>query len=536
MASDPPAAEKLARYRRKRDFSRTSEPAGEAGSPEPPGRRFVVQRHRARRLHYDVRFEIDGVLVSWAVPKGPTLDPAARHAAFHVEDHPIEYIDFEGVIPAGEYGGGDVIVWDTGTWEPVKSRLDPAAAVARGELQAQLHGGKLRGTFVLVRTGADSGGKEHWLMLHKRDDFAVPGWDPEDHPRSVLSGRTNDEVLADPDRMWRSDLPAGEASIALKDATAGQPDPDDLAALAELPASGQWQVFGRELKVTNLDKVLFPGSAEHEPITKREFLRYAAQIAPVTLPYLAGRALNMHRFPQGAASKGFWHKELPRWAPDWLARWQNPDADPGESRTYLVVDEPAALVWAANYGALEWHAWTSLIDRPQQPSYALIDIDPGATTSWQDVLVLARLHRTAFEHLQVLACPKVTGRRGIQIWVPITRGPSFAETRHWVEQLSRTVGAVVPELLSWKWEVRDRAGRARLDYTQNAINKTLVAPYSARAAPGAPVSMPIGWDELDDPALRPDGFGLRTVMQRIAERGDGFRPLLAADQTLPRLG
>ncbi|HEX8305578.1 MAG TPA: DNA polymerase ligase N-terminal domain-containing protein [Jatrophihabitans sp.] len=537
MATSPPSTEKLASYRRKRDFSRTSEPAGDPSAPaaEPAARRFVVQRHRARRLHYDVRFEIDGVLVSWAVPKGPTLDPAARHAAFHVEDHPIEYIDFEGVIPAGEYGGGDVIVWDAGTWEPAKPG-DPAAAVAGGELQAELHGTKLRGRFILVRTGRDSGGKEQWLMLHKHDDFAVAGWDPEQHPRSVLSGRTNDEVLADPDRMWRSDLPAGEASIALKDAGTGRPSPAELTALEELPATGRWEIFGRELKVTNLDKVLFPGSAEHEPITKREFLRYTAQIAPVALPYLAGRALNMHRYPQGAASKGFWHKELPDWAPDWLPRWENPDADPGESRTYLVVNEPAALVWAANFGALEWHAWTSLTDRPQQPSYALIDIDPGDSTSWQDVLVLARLHRTAFEHLQLLAVPKVTGRRGIQIWVPISRGPSFSETRQWVEQLSKTVGAVVPELLSWKWGVRDRGGKARLDYTQNAINKTLVAPYSARPAPGAPVSMPISWDELDDPELKPDGFAMRVVAQRIAEKGDLFRPLLNTDQRLPRLG
>ena len=537
MAPSSPPAEKLASYRRKRDFSRTSEPAGDPAAPAaaPAARRFVVQRHRARRLHYDVRFEIDGVLVSWAVPKGPTLDPAARHAAFHVEDHPIEYIDFEGVIPAGEYGGGDVIVWDTGTWEPAKPG-DPAAAVAAGELQAELHGTKLRGRFILVRTGQDSGGKEQWLMLHKHDDFAVAGWDPEEHPRSVLSGRTNDEVLADPDRMWRSDLPAAEASIALKEPGTERPSHAELAALAELPATGRWEIFGRELKVTNLDKVLFGGSAEHEPITKREFLRYTAQIAPVALPYLAGRALNMHRYPQGAGSKGFWHKELPDWAPDWLARWENPEADPGETHTYLVVNEPAALVWAANFGALEWHAWTSLIDRPHQPSYALIDIDPGGSTSWQDVLVLARLHRTAFEHLRILAVPKVTGRRGIQIWVPISRGPSFSDTRRWVEQLSKTVGAVVPELLSWKWGVRDRGGKARLDYTQNAINKTLVAPYSARPAPGAPVSMPISWDELDDPGLRPDGFAMRTVAQRIAERGDLFRPLLNVDQRLPPLG
>ena len=533
-----PAAEKLTAYRRKRDFSRTSEPAGDAaGAAGAAAPRFVVQRHRARRLHYDVRFEIDGVLASWAVPKGPTLDPAARRAAFHVEDHPIEYIDFEGVIPTGEYGGGDVIVWDAGTWEP--GEADPAAAVAAGELHAELHGEKLRGRFVLVRTRQDSGGKEQWLLLHKHDEFAVPGWDAEEHPRSVLSGRTNDEVLADPDRMWRSDLPAGEASIALKDVTgaeAERPSPDELAALDDLPASGQWQIFGRELRVTNLDKVLFPGSTDHEPITKREFLRYTAQIAPVALPYLAGRALNMHRFPHGADSKGFWHKELPAHAAGWLPRWENPEADQGDSRTYLVVNEPAALVWAANFGALEWHAWTSLTDQPRQPTYALIDIDPGDSTSWQDVLVLARLHRTAFEHLRVRACPKVTGRRGIQIWVPISRGPRFSDTRRWVEQLSKTVGAVVPELLSWKWEVRERAGKARLDYTQNAINKTLVAPYSARPAPGAPVSMPISWDELDDPDLRPDGFAMRAVPQRIAEKGDLFRPLLNADQQLPVLG
>ena len=200
-----------------------------------------------------------------------------------------------------------------------------------------------------------------------------------------------------------------------------------------------------------------------------------------------------------------------------------------------MVDEPAALVWAANFGALEWHAWTSLTDQPRQPTYALIDLDPGGTTRWEDLLVLARLHRTAFEHIDVLARPKLTGRRGIQIWVPIERGPSFDETRDWVEQLSRTVGAVVPELVSWKWQVNDRGGLARLDYTQNAINKTLVAPYSPRPAPGAPVSAPIDWDELDDPSLRPDRFTIRSILDRLAERGDLFAEVLHNQQKLPRL-
>ncbi|MGZ4603371.1 MAG: non-homologous end-joining DNA ligase LigD [Kineosporiaceae bacterium] len=530
----------LAPYQGKRNFTRTPEPSGAptAGAEAAGSRRFVVQRHRARRLHYDFRLEIDGVLVSWAVPKGPTLDPGVRRAAFHVEDHPIEYIDFEGVIPAGEYGGGDVIVWDAGTWEPQEAGdpPDPAAALAAGELHMDLFGEKLRGRFVIVRiSGSRYGsGNDEWLLLHKHDDFAVAGWNPEDHPRSVLTGKTNDEVKADPDRLWRSDLPAARAAVPLKPSTATATDAE-LAELDWMGSQGVWHVFGRELRLTNLDKVLFPPRHDEDPVTKRDLVRYAAQIAPTILPYLTRRALNMHRYPNGAQAKGFWHKELPDHAPEWLARWTNPEADPGEARTYLMVDEPAALVWAANFGALEWHAWTSLIDRPNQPTYALIDLDPGDTTSWDDLLVLARLHRAAFEHLELCACVKLTGRRGIQIWVPIARGPDFAETRAWVEQLSKTVGRVVPELVSWKWQVDERGGLARLDYTQNAINKTLVAPYSPRPAPGAPVSAPIDWDELDDPTLTPDAFTIRTIVERVTRKGDLFHYVLDHPQRLPTL-
>jgi len=522
--------EQLAPYRRKRDFARTPEPSGDAAEiAEADAPRFVVQRHRARGLHYDFRLEIDGVLVSWAVPKGPTLDPGVRRAAFHVEDHPLEYFDFEGVIPHGQYGGGDVIVWDAGTWQSGKEE-DPGRAVADGELHVDMRGEKLRGRFVLIRTRTNASGKEEWLLLHKHDEYAVSGWNPEDHPRSVLSGRTNDEVKADPDRMWRSDQPAARASVALKIAAASD---EELAQLDELGESGTWEVFGRRMRVTNLDKVLFPARPKEKPVSKRELLRYTAQIAPAALPYLTRRAMNLHRYPNGAQSKGFWQKQLPEHAPDWLPRWDNPDAGPGDTRTYLVVDEPAALVWAANFGGLEWHPWTSLTDHPGLPTYALIDLDPGEGTDWADLLVLARLHRTAFEHLGVSARPKLSGRRGIQIWVPIATGPDFDETRAWVEKLSKAVGATVPELVSWKWQKSDRAGLARLDYTQNAVNKTLVAPYSPRPAAGAPVSAPIDWDELDDPDLTPDRFTIRTMPERLAQKGDLFRDVLQHTQQLP---
>ncbi len=538
--------EPLAEYRAKRHFHATPEPAGRPPEPSTPpadGRRFVVQRHRATRLHYDLRLEMDGVLVSWAVPKGPSLDPSARRLAVHVEDHPLEYFDFEGVIPKGEYGGGDVIVWDWGTWTPAPGTGDPAAAVAAGELHADLRGEKLAGRFVFIRRGrraaaaSGSSDKEQWLLFHKRDDDAVNGWDPEGHPRSVKSGRTNEEVAADPDAMWSSDAPAAEASIDLRRAVRSweAPTHDELAALDALGAAGSWELGGTTVALTNLDKVLFPGTDAEAAVTKRDLVRYYACAAPFLLPYLADRPLNLQRFPNGVDQPGFWHKQVPDWAPEWLVRWHNPEVDPGETDCYVVADRPASLAWLANYGAIELNPWTSTVASMHQPTWAYIDIDPGPRSTFEDVLVLARLHRTAFEHLGVAAGPKVTGKRGIQIWVPVAQGWSFDQSRAWVEKLSKAIGATVPELVSWAWRKDERDGRIRLDYTQNAINRTLVAPFSARPAAGAPVSMPIRWEELDDPDLAPGRWTIRTALDRVGTEGDPLQPLIGRQQHLPEL-
>jgi bifunctional non-homologous end joining protein LigD len=193
----------LETYREKRRFDETPEPRGRAPQRRPasPGTgRFVVQRHRARALHWDLRLEMNGVLASWAVPRGPTLDPGQRRLAVEVEDHPLEYFDFEGAIPAGQYGGGDVIVWDWGRWTADPETPDGPDAVRRGELKFTLDGVKLRGAWVLIRTGgryAARSRKPKWLLIHRRDDAAESGWDAEDFPESVKTGRTNDEVARD---------------------------------------------------------------------------------------------------------------------------------------------------------------------------------------------------------------------------------------------------------------------------------------------------------------------------------------------------
>ncbi len=911
----------LEEYRRKRDFAKTPEPppvpataaAGQTG-------RFVVQRHRATRLHYDFRLEIDGVLVSWAVPKGPTLDPKTRRMAVHVEDHPIEYFDFEGVIPAKQYGAGDVIVWDWGTWEPEAPTLEPRKAVENGELKFRLHGEKLKGRFTIVRTSRRPGSAprtafeddegEQWLLIHKRDEHAHAEWDAEDHPQSVKTGRTNDEVKANRDALWVSEAPAATAEIDLGGAKyaalparlepmlatlASKPfsDPDwlfeikwdgyrvqavvdggkvriwtrnlndaetyfprllspparwieadqaivdgevvaldeegrpdfsllqtklgdkaatglvyqafdllyldgrslidvpledrkrllrsvlkehprvryathiegeglafyeaatklgvegivaklrrsryepgrrsnawlklkirpeqelvvggwtpgsgnardlgalavgvyedgklrfsgkvgsgftgairadllkrlkplaqddppfdpppprdykgrwggdlvdvtwvrpelviraelggwsrdnivrqaafkgvepgrdpkvvvretpvatttavraaeaeeppmpakqpsttkaakgaaakatttpkagaapeppafpgatdaELAALDALGNEGTWNVGGHDLKLTNLDKPLFEPRAAgpgNDPITKRELIRYFARIAPTMLPHLADRPLNLQRFPNGAGAPGFWQKNLPDTSPKWLTRWHETGVDGRADRNandHLIADRVAALCWLGNQASFEIHAWTGKLPEPWQPTFAYIDIDPGDKTTWEETLVLARLYRAALEHLGVRGYPKTTGKRGIQVWIPIQHGRyDFADTSAWVEKVSRAVGATVPDLISWEWAKEQRKGRARLDYTQNASIKTLVAPYSVRPAEGAPVSAPITWEELDDPDLRPDRWTVRDIVERVAEVGDLFAAAQTDAQVLP---
>jgi bifunctional non-homologous end joining protein LigD len=174
---------RLAEYNRRRRFDLTPEPSGKIGKKKAQAREFVIQKHRATALHYDFRLEHDGVMLSWAVPKGPSLDPSNKRFAMQTEDHPIEYNQFEGVIPEGEYGGGTVMIWDRGTWEPEVNDVD--AALAKGDLKFKLHGKKLKGSWVLVRMR-----QRQWLLIKHRDNTASTADITSEKPRSAVSRRT----------------------------------------------------------------------------------------------------------------------------------------------------------------------------------------------------------------------------------------------------------------------------------------------------------------------------------------------------------
>jgi bifunctional non-homologous end joining protein LigD len=179
----------IARYNKKRDFARTPEPAGKTVTRRGRSLKFVIQKHRATQLHYDFRLEAAGVLKSWAVPKGPSLNPADRRLAMQVEDHPLAYGSFEGIIPKGNYGAGEVIVWDCGTYRPIGAQR-PEKAIGAGELKFTLRGKKLRGGFTLVKMRARDGADNAWLLIKERDDFVDRRWRASAHEESVKSGRT----------------------------------------------------------------------------------------------------------------------------------------------------------------------------------------------------------------------------------------------------------------------------------------------------------------------------------------------------------
>ena len=910
----------LAEYQRKRDFTKTAEPRG---APDPSGKnRFVVQKHWATRLHYDFRLEMEGVLVSWAIPKGPTLNPAERRLAAHVEDHPVSYYDFEGTIPKGEYGGGTVMVWDWGTFELEEST--PAESLRRGEVKFRLSGVRLKGRYAVVRTRSE----KDWLLIKKKDEAAEPNFNIEQFDTSVKTGRLKEEIEQGKDAVWSSrreegagglinlanaeqapmlksldpmkaqlvdeafdddrwlyevkwdgirlvsfidngrlwlqtragrtvdaeypqlrtisslvkakqaildgevvvldeegrpsfqllqnrgkeshpmqylvfdivyfdgqrlfkvpledrkrllrdvvrdggvlkysdhvlgqgkafyraakdnhlegivaklrdspyqpgirsgawlkikavntqdvvlggftaprnsrkhfgailvgiyddrgtfvyaghtgggfdektlaslyermkplvindppfsgkpphtnekatwvtptlvaevqfaewtrdgvmrmpvfkrlrddvepasvrreqpgdaakasaraeatakpakratkpvttpakravktaptkrakraektdaarpvrlqsraprsaplaaDVPdtplsraaaqiARERGVKIRGATASE-----LAALEAIVKDGDWQIGGRIVHLTNLNKALFP----EDGYTKRDLIRYYVQVAPVLIPYYRQRPLSMNPHPDGIHGKSFWQKDKPSYAPDWIPTFTYEDRK--NTKDWMLIEEVATLAWLANHAVIDMHPWYSRVDKPEYPDWSVVDLDPAEGATFKDVIAVAKVVKAALDHLQLQALLKTTGQSGLHIYIPIERRYTLDESRGFVEKLAHMIAELMPDKVTEVWEVKRRTGKIRIDYTQNVINKTLAGPYSVRPAMHAPVSVPIAWDELDDPKLRPDRWTITSLGERLLKMGDLFHEALTLRQRLPAL-
>lgn len=494
----------LETYRRKRDFQKTTEPSGEERTPRDRGR-FVVQKHDARRLHYDLRLELDGVLKSWAVPKGPSLDPSTKSLAIEVEDHPIDYADFEGVIPQGEYGGGTVMVWDRGRWEPDG---DPRAGLKRGRLKFQLRGEKLSGGWALVRMRPrdDEDEDKHQWLLRKLDDDAAVAEDRfdvrEERPRSVLTGRDLPQIASD-----GGDRGPERRSDPKKAARAGK---RRSAAPVKEPAEER----SGNVVLTHPDKVLYP----EQGITKADLARYYFENADRILPFVAERPLTLVRCPSGRAKKCFYQKHWTDSMPVPVKSVPIREKGSGELRNYVVIDSRDGLVALVQMGVLEMHPWGAKTDDLESPDLIVFDLDPGDGVEWSHLVRAAQVLRGILDSYELESFIRTSGGKGLHVVVPIVRRNSWDEVKAFARAIAESMAAEDPKHTIATATKSRRKGKIFVDYLRNDRGATSIATYSPRALPGAPVATPLRPDEMQSIGGS-DAFRIENLQARLARLG-----------------
>ncbi|MEX0975092.1 MAG: non-homologous end-joining DNA ligase [Bacillota bacterium] len=289
------------------------------------------------------------------------------------------------------------------------------------------------------------------------------------------------------------------------------------------------RVGGRDVQLTHLDKVYWPADS----FTKGDLIDYYAAMAPVLLPHLKDRPLSLVRFPGGTGEKGFYQKDAPLGMPEWVRLAPLLSKDRGTYINFILCDNVETLVWMANSGVVEVNPWLSRYDNPDCPDFAVFDIDPSEGTTWDDVKVVARVVKSLLDQWGLLGFPKVSGATGLHIYVPVEPKYSYQEISSFVKYGARFIRDAYPEKITLERKVRDRTGRVYIDYPQNARGQTISSVYGVRATPGAPVSMPVTWDELD--SVHPKSWNIETAPARISAAGDLFGPVLTTRQNIDPL-
>jgi bifunctional non-homologous end joining protein LigD len=502
-------AERLSRYRAKRDFAKTSEPAGldDAEIRHSDHLRFVVHKHDATRLHYDLRLEVDGVFHSWAVTRGPSLDPSEKRLAVEVEEHPLAYGDFEGTIPEGEYGGGTVMIWDRGFWAPEKKE-SVAASLKKGELKFAMAGSKLQGSWVLVRLKPKEGEtRRNWLLIKHRDEWSTPGRDSVLRmDKSVASGRTMAAIKAGREPPPETFITTGKRIGA----NAQWSSADAARTTQELAKPAL-----HATKLTRPDRLLWPESG----FTKQDLADYLLSASPWMIAHLRGRPCSLLRAPEGIGGDTFFQRHsmpgLPKAITEVIVA--------GDEEPFIQIDDAQALVDLAQLSAIEFHPWNSVPFKPELPGRLVFDLDPGPDVPFDDVVAAARDLRQSLEMLGLVPFCKTTGGKGLHVVTPLTLEGQFGweQAKLFSQTVAAQLAAARPERFLTKISKRLRHGRIFVDYLRNDWKATAVAPLSPRAWPGALVSMPLNWTQVRK-GLDPTRFTLKTALGML-EQSDAWR-------------
>ncbi|GEO07065.1 ATP-dependent DNA ligase [Adhaeribacter aerolatus] len=531
----------LQEYNQKRDFSQTKEPADSADSNKG-ALKFVVQRHEASKLHYDFRLEMEGVLKSWAVPKGPSLNPNDKRLAMMVEDHPFSYRTFEGDIPAGNYGAGHVAIWDEGDYQVVdmndrkKGEQELLAGLQNGSIRFVLHGKKLRGEFALIRM---KGRQENaWLLVKKPDDWAVPeAYDAEDFVEG--SKRTKTKTSAKEQNKpkvaaKKSDMPEASEKKLIKPKGTGRIKEKAVATKEKKAGKDKSnkeedrEIEGQVVHLTSLDKLYW--SDEH--ITKGDLINYYQNIADILLPYLIDRPESLLRHPNGAGAPGFFQKDVGDNVPEWIETTDIHSESTNQEVNYIVCQHKATLAYMNNLGCIQLNPWNSRIQALEKPDWAVIDLDPGENT-YDEVIEVALLVKEIADAIGADCYAKTSGATGMHLYFPLQAKYPFAEVKEFAHLLAKKVHAQLPQLTSLERQPKERRYQIYLDFLQNAIGQTIAAPYCVRPKPGATVSAPLAWTEVKK-GLHPAQFTIKNMPERLKQKGDLFKGVLGQGIGLPK--
>jgi len=452
---------KLELYNQKRDFSKTKEPIGKK-MPSSGKIRFCIQHHRARKDHFDFRLEVDGVLKSWAIPKGPSYDAHDKRLAVMVEDHPLSYRLFEGVIPKGAYGGGEVMLWDQGYWFPI---TDVTKGLKDGSLKFILFGKRLFGKWALFRIK-----EEQWILIKEKDE--IIGFNNiDEYNLSIKTGRTMEEIKE-------------EKNIVYKNVV-------------------------ESIRITHPDKLVFP----KYKITKMDIVNYYERVASFMLPFLEKRIVSVKRCPKDFKD-AFFMKHLES---NHLGIGKvNVSNDKHKNQDYYYILDKAGLISEVQMNSYEFHIWGSNIVKKNHPDMMVFDLDPDEKMSIKKVREGVKDLKQVLDELGLISFLKTSGGKGYHVVVPFRSIKSWKVFTKIAKDIAKVLETKFPDKYVSNMRIKARKGKIFIDWMRNTKGATSVAPYSLRLKNKPRISMPISWDELDK--IKPDEITIEEALKRIKKR------------------
>ncbi len=457
----------LKTYNQKRNFKKTKEPVGKKETSKKK-LRFCVQHHLARKDHYDFRLEWKGTLKSWAVPKGPSYNPKDRRLAIQVEDHPISYRNFEGTIPKGEYGGGTVMLFDEGYWEPLGN---PSKDFQNGSIKFILYGSRLKGKWTLVRFKEDN-----WLLIKEKDDAYMFNSILE-YDTSIKTGRTMEEI-----------------------ANRTKPYPKN--------SKKEKRVEG--IKISNGEKVIFP----KPKITKMDIVTYYNKVGKRMLPFVENRILSTIRCPEGTKGECFFKKHFDTNSDGMGSILLSSDNE--KRKDYYYIKDITGIIQEVQMNGFEFHIWGSRVPTINAPDVLVFDLDPDEGLSFGKVREGVKDLKSILDEIGLVSFLKTSGGKGYHVVVPTKKLKTWKKTREFCKNIAELMETKWPDKYTSNIRKEARKGKIFIDWVRNTKGATSVAPYSLRVRKKASVSMPIKWSELDK--IKPDEITMEEAVKRLKRK------------------